>query len=61
MDRQQIESTSIRSVGYEPQNATLEIEFLHGGIYRYFGVPPLVHEQLMTAESKGAGFHEFIR
>jgi hypothetical protein len=61
MDREQIESTSIRSVGYEPQNSTLEIEFLHGGVYRYFDVPRLVYEQLMAAESKGAGFHEFIR
>jgi hypothetical protein len=61
MDRQHIESTSIRSVGYEPQDATLEIEFLHGGIYLYFSVPPLVYEQLRGAESKGAGFHEFIR
>jgi len=61
MERQQIESTSIRSVGYEPHGGTLEIEFMHGGIYRYFDVPPLVYEQLMAAESKGTGFHDFIR
>jgi hypothetical protein len=61
MDRMQIESRIIRSIGYEPNSATLEIEFEHGGIYRYFDVPALVYEQLMASPSKGAAFHEFVR
>ena len=61
MDGVQVESRSIRSIGYELQNATLEIEFAHGGVYEYYGVPPSDYEELMGAPSKGVGFHEIIR
>jgi hypothetical protein len=61
MDRIQVESHSIRSIGYERQSRTLEIEFTHGGVYQYFGVPPGDYDELMGAESKGSGFHEIIR
>jgi len=61
MDREQVESDSISSIGYEPGSETLEIEFKHGGIYRYFGVPRGDHQKLMSASSKGAAFHEIIR
>ncbi len=61
MLRVRVESRSIRSIGYDPKRSTLEIEFQHGRIYQYFDVPRLVHEQLMAASSKGAGFQEFVR
>jgi len=61
MDREQVESRSIRSIGYELRSDTLEIEFKHGGVYQYFGVPLGDYEKLMSAPSKGAGFHEIIR
>ena len=61
MDRQAIESTSIRSIGYEPINSILEVEFKNGGIYQYFNVPPDVYEELMNTESHGIYFHENIK
>lgn len=39
----------------------LEVEFVHGGVYRYHGVPRVVFDSLMEAESLGAYFNENIR
>jgi len=49
----------MRSVGY--RRPTLEIEFASGDVYRYFGVPPSVHDELMRAESHGRFFNANIR
>jgi hypothetical protein len=54
MDREPVDSTSIGSVAYDPESLTLELEFLSGGVYEYFGVPHHVHDDLMAAESIGA-------
>jgi hypothetical protein len=61
MDRERVRSSNIKSVGYDPGDMTLEIEFHDGGIYRYFNVPADVHEGLMRASSKGAYFHDHIK
>jgi KTSC domain len=54
-------STMLASVGYDATTWTLEAEFTNGGIYRYFDVPPEVHEGLMAAESHGRYFNAHIR
>jgi hypothetical protein len=59
--RQLVESTSLRSVGYEPELRVLEIEFRTGAIYRYRAVPSTVHREFMAAESKGRFFSNNIR
>jgi len=59
VQREAVISQAIRSVGYRA--GTLEIEFVHGDVYRYLGVPQLVYLQFMRAESKGAFFNERIR
>jgi len=61
MERIQVASSSIASVGYEAAAAVLEIEFAGGAIYQYFGVPQDVYEELLNAASKGMYFHENIR
>lgn len=53
MDRTPVGSSSVVSVGYEPATGTLEIEFHGGAVYRYLGVPPHVHAELMAAGSIG--------
>jgi lysyl-tRNA synthetase class 2 len=53
MRRKPIDSTSLKSVGYEPSTHTLEIEFHGGRVYRYFGVPPRRYRALLDAESAG--------
>lgn len=59
--RERVESTSLRSVGYDPASHTLDIEFRSGRVYRYFQVPPSLHEALMAASSKGRFFVAQIR
>lgn len=61
MERVQVESSNLASVGYEPETTTLEIEFHNGGIYQYSGVPEDVHQGLMNAGSKGSYFHQNIK
>jgi hypothetical protein len=61
MQRQFVSSSDLRSVGYDPQQQLLEIEFNSGGIYHYSGVPTSVYSALMSAGSKGQYFHRFIK
>ena len=61
MRREAVESSAIRSVGYERATATLEIEFHSDKVYRYFAVPHAIYEGLVGAESVGAYFNEKIR
>jgi hypothetical protein len=59
--REAVESSSLKSVGYAPESQTLEVEFHHGAVYRYLGVPPTVHEALLRSESKGAFLNREVR
>ena len=42
-------------------DATLELVFRSGRIYRYFTVPPPIVESLIAAKSKGVYFNSRIR
>jgi hypothetical protein len=53
MQRQLVSSSNVRSVGYDPLNRVLEVEFLNKSIYHYLGVPSSTYASLMKAESKG--------
>jgi len=59
--RSPVSSSALRSVGYDQEQQTLEIEFQNGAVYRYFDVPAKVHRGLMGAESHGRYFHEHVR
>lgn len=61
MDRTRVRSSNLRSVGYDPETGTLEVEFLDGGIHQYSGVPESRYEGLMGAYSKGRYFNTFIK
>ena len=61
MDRIKVESTNIKSIGYNEVKVILEIEFLNGSIYNYFKVKPKTFKEIMKAESKGKYFHKNIR
>jgi hypothetical protein len=53
MRRSLVSSSAISSVGYDPKERVLEVEFSSGSVYAYHGVPPKVYKSLMSAESKG--------
>ena len=56
-----VTSTNLRSVGYDPNTETLEIEFRNGRIYQYDNVPTTIHDALMSAISHGEYFAANIR
>ncbi len=60
MIRQPVDSSNLRSVGYDEATQTLEIEFHNGGIYQYYAVPS-VYQALMSAPSHGKYFHAHIK
>lgn len=61
MTREHINSSNIKSVGYDSQVQALEVEFHSGDIYQYHGVPSNVYEGLMRASSHGSYFHQHIK
>jgi hypothetical protein len=44
MNRQNVNSSNLASVGYDETSNTLEVEFNNGGIYQYFNVPESVYK-----------------
>ena len=60
MNRTPVSSTNLRSVGYDPQNSVLEIEF-KSGTYQYSGVPATEYAALMAAASHGSYFNAHIK
>ena len=61
MERLQVVSSNIRSVGYDPGSSTLEVEFNSGSIYQYLNVAKDEYEGLMSASSKGRYFNTNIK
>jgi hypothetical protein len=58
MQRQEVESTVIGTVGY---TRMLEIQFASGRVYQYYDVPQEIFEGMLNAESKGKYFNASIR
>jgi hypothetical protein len=61
MDGELVVSSNLRSVGYDPSSAVLEIEFGGGGVYQYFDVPESVYLGLMNAASKGGYLQKHVK
>jgi hypothetical protein len=60
MERKRINSSRIRSVGYDPKAQVLEIEFSDGKIVSYRGVSPEVHRQFANAPSPVSFYEDKI-
>lgn len=61
MYREEVTSSNLRSVGYDENTNTLEIEFHGGGVYQYSAVPINIYQGLMNASSHGKYFHRHIK
>lgn len=61
MERVAVSSSNLASVGYSATEAILEVEFHHGGVYQYSGVPEDIYLGLMSAGSHGQYFDQFIK
>jgi hypothetical protein len=61
MVRSAVQSSSLLSVGYDPEHEILELQFQQGHVYRYAGVPARVYADLMRAESIGGYVNQRIK
>jgi hypothetical protein len=60
MDRKRVNSSRIRSVGYDERQQVLEIEFSNGEILQYLRVSHETHRRLMAAPNAAAYFEDNI-
>lgn len=61
MKRKPVNSSNIKSIGYDGRNNCLEIEFNNGSIYEYSNVPNDIYLSLMSAPSHGKYFNQYIK
>jgi hypothetical protein len=61
MDIKSVESATLVAIGYDDTRKILQLEFRSHAVYRYFGVPGSVYEELVAASSKGRYFNGAIR
>jgi hypothetical protein len=61
MEREQVFSSTIISMGYDEASETLEVEFKNGGVYQYYNVPKSIYQQFIEAGSKGQFHHLYIK
>lgn len=62
MERYEVSSSNLASIGYDPDSETLEVEFAKTGkVYEYYNVPQFMYDRLMEASSHGVFFNAEIR
>lgn len=59
MDRTIVKSSNIQSVGHNAD--VLEVEFKNGAVFHYIGVPRVMYDRMLRAQSIGAFFAEHIK
>lgn len=62
MRRIAVDSTAIRSIGYDAGKCELEVEFRNtGSVYRYFDVSPGEYAEFVASESKGTYLNQVFK
>lgn len=61
MQRKDISSSMIRSIGYEFETSILEIEFNTGAVWQYYDFPESCWYDFDNSESQGKYFHACIK
>jgi len=61
MNWKQVQSSAIKSIGYDSATQTLGVEFSRGAVYHDFNVPSFLHAQFMSAPSHGTFHHKNIK
>lgn len=60
MQRKRVNSSRLRSVGYDETTETLEVEMSNGTVYQYCKVSPEVHRRFMNAPNPTTYFDDKI-
>lgn len=61
MERRNISSSMIKSIGYDANASTLEIEFNNGAVWQYYDFPESDWYEFDSTESQGKFFHASIK
>lgn len=61
MERQYVTSSNILSIGYDPDNMILEVEFTTGAVYQYYDVSQSIYDGLMAADSHGTFLSAYVK
>jgi len=61
MYRTPVNSSNIKSIGYDKISSVLEVEFTSGDVYQYFNVPEFLYQQFLQASSHGQFLNDHIR
>lgn len=60
MERKRVNSSRVRSVGYDERNQLLEVELSNGTVYQYSRVSPEVHRRFMAAPNPTSYYDDKI-
>ena len=60
MERKRVNSSRLRSIGYDEKTMVLEVEFSNGQVYQYSRVYPEVHRRFMAAPNPTAFYDDRI-
>lgn len=61
MERMNVVSSHIRSIGYDVDAMVLEVEFNNGAVYQYYDVPQYIYDGLMAADSHGRYLDQYVK
>lgn len=61
MDRNVVNSSMIKSIGYDKENSIMEVEFARGQIYKYSDVPSSIYYDVMQSDSVGKEFNRLVK
>jgi hypothetical protein len=61
MQREMVDSSLIKSIGYDEEIGVLQVEFTEGQIRDYKNVSAELYKQFLTASSKGRFYLKHIR
>lgn len=60
MERRRVNSSKIRSIGYDEKSMTLEVEMQNGQVWQYSRVYPEVYRRFMAAPNPTSFFEDRI-
>lgn len=61
MGMQQVNSSDLESVGYDSDTNMLVVEFKSGNTYSYEGVSQDMYNELISSDSIGKYFNQYIK
>lgn len=61
MEKEYVNSTNLRSIQYDENTSTLEVEFNSGAVWQYYDVLESTYYELRSASSIGKYFNANIK